>query len=182
MSRGLLGRGSSLASIALLLVACAGGASTNSPMPVPAPTLLQPSAPTKQIPSDTVVTPTPVVNTPFPTSAGDSGAAATATLPPNARRVRITMRMLDFSFDPSQLNVQLGDLVHLELRNEGNYPHSFMLPEFAAASPEVPPGGTVALDFVADKSGNYTYYCPELDPFSHYDAGMWGTLTVGAAP
>ena len=83
----------------------------------------------------------------------------------------------EFKFAPAQLKIDgAGDLT-VNLKNTGAVEHDFSivgLPGHALA----PAGGTGKATFKIGKPGTYTFYCSLP---GHREAGMEGTLTVGAS-
>ncbi len=80
----------------------------------------------------------------------------------------------NFSFDPSEINVQLGQTVRVVLFAE-DIPHDFVIDELGVRSEIAQPGETVEIQFVATEIGEFEYYC---SVGNHQEMGMIGTLTV----
>ena len=72
------------------------------------------------------------------------------------------------------LRVKKGDLVRVEFTSVDGF-HDLVVDEFNAATDRVPTGQTASVEFVADKTGTFEYYC-SVD--SHRAKGMFGTLIV----
>ncbi|MBV9579617.1 MAG: cupredoxin domain-containing protein [Chloroflexi bacterium] len=90
----------------------------------------------------------------------------------------INMGMVDFAFQPSTVDVA-SNSVTFDVRNDGRFPHNIAI--------DGRPGSLFPNDLTAGQSasttidlppGTYTFYCPVP---GHREAGMVGTLTVGAA-
>ncbi len=79
----------------------------------------------------------------------------------------------NFKFDPATLSVKKGDTVKITFVNTGGF-HDFVIDEFKVATPQIKDGQAV-VEFVADKSGSFEYYC---SVGTHRQMGMKGTLTV----
>jgi plastocyanin len=79
----------------------------------------------------------------------------------------------DFTFDPSEITVEAGEDVAIELTS-ADAVHDFTVAEadFKVAAKR---GDTEQLGLRIDDPGAYTYYCSLP---GHRDAGMEGTLTV----
>lgn len=58
---------------------------------------------------------------------------------------------------------------------EEDIAHALYIDEFDAFSPTVNPGESIFIEFIANKSGEYIYYCPLP---SHKTLGMEGKLVV----
>ena len=79
-----------------------------------------------------------------------------------------------FSFTPSTITVNKGDTVKIVFQNtEGN--HNWVIDEFNAHTKVISAGQTDTIQFVADKTGTFQYYC---SVGAHRQLGMVGTLTV----
>lgn len=80
----------------------------------------------------------------------------------------------NFSFSPSTMKVQKGDIVRITLINE-NGNHDLVLSEFNAKTKVLGAGETQTIEFVADKTGTFEYYC---SVGSHRAMGMKGSFIV----
>lgn len=76
-------------------------------------------------------------------------------------------------FSVKEIKVKKGDLVRVKVTNtKGN--HDFTLDEFGIKS-ETPLNQEVVIEFVADKTGTFEYYCSKPN---HRAKGQWGKLIV----
>jgi len=80
----------------------------------------------------------------------------------------------NFAFEPSLITVKKGDKVKITFTNTQGF-HDFVVDEFGAATKQFQSPGTEVLEFVADKTGTFEYYC---SVGSHRQMGMKGTLKV----
>lgn len=80
----------------------------------------------------------------------------------------------NYSFSPSMITVKKGDTVKLTFKNIGGF-HDFVIDEFAASTKRINTGQEETIQFVADKTGLFEYYC---SVGSHRAMGMKGTLVV----
>ncbi len=80
----------------------------------------------------------------------------------------------NFSFSPSSITVNKGDKVKIVFANSGGT-HDFKIDEYSVATPRISGGQSASVEFVADKSGTFDYYC---SVGSHRAMGMQGTLIV----
>ena len=87
-------------------------------------------------------------------------------------------------WSPNTIVVNKGDTVVLKVTNpRGNY-HSFSIPEFGVSTSMLDPrGGTETVEFVADKTGTFTFSCevpyhPDNQWCDPDHAMMTGTLIV----
>ena len=62
-----------------------------------------------------------------------------------------------YAFEPAQLEVHEGDTVRIVLRS-ADIPHSFVVDALRIAK-RVSPDRTVTFEFLADRAGEFPYYC-----------------------
>ncbi len=79
-------------------------------------------------------------------------------------------------FDLSELTVDQGDRVRITVTNTKGA-HTFDLEEYGIHE-QTPLDTPVTVEFVADRSGDFVYYCASP---GHRENGHWGTLRVLAA-
>ena len=72
------------------------------------------------------------------------------------------------------MSVSKGDKVKIIFKNTGGF-HDFTIDEFGVRTKRINGGEEDTIEFVADKSGTFEYYCSVGD---HRTLGMRGTLTV----
>jgi len=87
--------------------------------------------------------------------------------------VEVAMIAENFKFTPSTITVQKGDKVRLTITAK-DIPHTFTLPIFGIDR-DIPAGQTVVIEFLADKEGQFTYYC---NMPGHTTKGMTGRIIV----
>ena len=78
--------------------------------------------------------------------------------------VTLTVDGAEYSFSPSTLSVNKGDTVK-----------DFIIDEFDVATKTIAPGEQDTVEFTANQSGTFSYYC---SVGNHRALGMEGTLTV----
>ena len=88
--------------------------------------------------------------------------------------VSFTVEGQNFSFAPSQMEVKEGDTVRITFKNVGGF-HDFVIDEFDVATSQFGAGQEETVEFVADKTGSFEFYC---SVGNHRAQGMVGTLTV----
>jgi len=81
--------------------------------------------------------------------------------------------MIDGEDNPN-LTVKLGDVVRVEFTSTEGY-HDFVIAEFNAITDRVWAVNSTSVEFVADKAGEFEYFC---SVGKHRDMGMAGFLTV----
>lgn len=109
------------------------------------------------------------------TPATDSSTPASsesATMVDGVKTFTVTSQGLKFT--PTTLTVKKGDKVKITYHNNvGN--HNLTIDEFNAKTPTIGAGQEASIEFTADKTGDFVYYCSIP---GHRQAGMFGTLTV----
>ena len=80
----------------------------------------------------------------------------------------------NFSFSEETITVQSGQRVRIELEVTEGF-HDWVVDEFNAATDQVNAGNITTVEFVADQSGEFEFYC---SVGSHRAMGMVGTLIV----
>ena len=80
----------------------------------------------------------------------------------------------NFSFSPSTMSVKKGDTVKIIFKNTSGF-HDLRIDEFNVATKQIEAGKEDTVQFVADKTGTFEYYC---SVGNHRAMGMKGTLTV----
>src|SRR5258708_5195956 len=80
----------------------------------------------------------------------------------------------NFSFTPSEIRVNKGDTVKITFKNEEGQ-HDWVIDEFQARTNVISGGQQQTIQFVADKSGTFEYYC---SVGTHRLLGMHGNLIV----
>ena len=85
-----------------------------------------------------------------------------------------TLSAKNFSFTPSTIRVQKGDRVKITLQNTGGM-HDFVIDEFGVATKKIQDGQSDTIEFTADKSGVFEFYC---SVGTHRAMGMKGSFIV----
>lgn len=88
--------------------------------------------------------------------------------------VEIEMTAKQWEWNPATITVNEGDTVKLNIKNT-DVAHGFAIFEFDV-NEKLPPGKTATVEFVADKKGEYTFFCSV--PCGSGHRGMKGTLIV----
>lgn len=86
----------------------------------------------------------------------------------------IKMEAGSFYYTPNEIRVKKGDVVKIELTAK-DMMHNFYLDEFGVKSKTVKEGETTTIEFVADKVGEFEFYC---NVTSHRSKGQVGKLIV----
>ena len=76
-------------------------------------------------------------------------------------------------FSLKKISVNKGDIVRIKVTNIKGA-HDFTLDEYGIKK-TTPLNQEVVIEFTADKSGEFIYYC---SVFGHRQKGQWGTLKV----
>lgn len=80
----------------------------------------------------------------------------------------------NFAYDLKEIKVKKGDKVRITFRNAEGF-HDWKLDEFNVATAKLQAATEETVEFVADKSGTFEYYC---SVGSHRAMGMVGKLIV----
>jgi nitrosocyanin len=87
-----------------------------------------------------------------------------------------TIDGFEFGYDKKTITVKKGDTVKVTLTNSGKMPHDWIVDEIMGAkTKEIKTGETDTITFVADKVGEFEFYC---SVGSHRKMGMVGTFVV----
>lgn len=86
-----------------------------------------------------------------------------------------TIETKNYSFTPVEIKVKKGDTVKITLKNTEGF-HDLIIDEFKVATKRLKSAGEEdTVQFVADKTGSFEYYC---SVGNHRTMGMKGTLIV----
>jgi|TARA_Y100000310_G_scaffold60623_1_gene55941 heme/copper-type cytochrome/quinol oxidase subunit 2 len=88
--------------------------------------------------------------------------------------VEIDMIARQWDFEPATIRVKEGDRVKLNIRNV-DVTHGFVIFEFGI-NERLSPGKTTTVEFIADKKGEYIFFCSVPCGIGH--TGMKGKLVV----
>jgi len=80
----------------------------------------------------------------------------------------------NFSFEPAMITVKKGDKVKIIFENTSGF-HDFVIDEFGIATKQTNSPTTEILEFTADKTGSFEYYC---SVGTHRAMGMKGIFKV----
>lgn len=84
----------------------------------------------------------------------------------------------NFRFLQNEIRVKMGDRVRIEFESTGGF-HDFVIDKFNAKTSQVNTGGKASVEFVADTTGEFEFYC---SVGQHRQMGMKGKLIVEPAP
>lgn len=85
-----------------------------------------------------------------------------------------TVNGSNFTFAPASMTVNKGDRVRIVFNNVGGN-HDLVIDEFNARTKVIGNGQSETIEFTADKTGSFEYYC---SVGTHRQMGMKGTLIV----
>ena len=80
----------------------------------------------------------------------------------------------NFGYSVDEIRVKQGDLVRLRFVNEGGF-HDWVLDEFNASTKQLQDGEEETIEFVADRAGEFEFYCSVGE---HRQMGMVGKFIV----
>ena len=87
----------------------------------------------------------------------------------------ITVEGSEFSFKPKSIELTKGDRVKLTFKNVGRQSHNFVIDELEIETKTIPGGASDTIEFVAEESGTFEFYC-SVD--NHKSFGMKGEMGV----
>ena len=109
---------------------------------------------------------------PTPTAQATPDATPSPTVQGEVKTFEISGQ--NFSFSLSEIRVKKGDKVKIIFKNVGGF-HDWVIDEFNARVPQIQEGNTAEVEFTADKTGTFEYYCAVDE---HRAKGMKGNLIV----
>ncbi len=101
-------------------------------------------------------------------------SAGVASTTGQAMEQTFTVTGKNFSFSPSEIKVHKGDKVKIIFQNAEGF-HNWILDDFSAKTKTIQAGQSDTIEFVADKTGTFEYYCGVMQ---HRQMGMKGNLIV----
>lgn len=162
-----------MALLATVVVAAAGcttrpSATNTNAAPTPEPTPTPMASPTPETSPTPQASATPVASpTPAPPSAGavkEFTMTSFYELADNKPKPQFSLK---------EMTVKKGDRVRVKITNTKGT-HNFNIDEFNVFA-DTPLNQEVTVEFMADRAGDFIYYCAIPD---HRALGQWGTLRV----
>ena len=100
-----------------------------------------------------------------------------AEIQPTGETKEFHVRSFNFGFDPPTIEVNAGDKVRIILTSD-DVPHGLAINEFVGVNKRVDPSPAepTVIEFLADKRGEFTFYCSVPCGDGHLD--MKGKLIV----
>jgi plastocyanin len=92
----------------------------------------------------------------------------------NSSLITVNVEGGNFTFSPTEIKVKKGDTVKIVFLNKEGF-HDWVIDDFNVRTPQIAAGKTAEVEFVADKSGTFEYYCSVGE---HRQMGMKGNLVV----
>ncbi len=146
--------------IAVLLLAGAGCSTTSN-------TTITPSAPETQTNTDTT-------SGSEETNEGGLELGVDVGVGVEQDVVDVTVVGTNMAFDLKEIRVKKGDKVRVTFKNEEGF-HDWVLDEFNVKTKQIGAGQEEVVEFTADKTGTFEYYC---SVGKHREMGMVGTIIV----
>lgn len=72
--------------------------------------------------------------------------------------ITVVSKRLEWRFDPEEITVEKCDRVHIKVINEDNFDHGFAI-DALGISQRLPASGSIDVNFVASKAGEFPFYC-----------------------
>ena len=85
-----------------------------------------------------------------------------------------TIEAKKFEFSVKEIRVKKGDFVRINLKSVDGF-HDWVVDAFNAATKQINTGGSSSVDFKADKTGTFEFYC---SVGTHRQMGMVGKLII----
>lgn len=150
------------------IIAIAGGAIyMNSSKPAPQPTDTNNAM--------TAEPTTAAMDETKPANSGETPEANETMVADDTAAVKeFTVTGSNFSFDPKEIKVKKGDKVRVTFKNQDGF-HDFVIDEFNVKTKQIQGGAEETVEFTADKTGTFEYYC---SVGKHRQMGMVGNLIV----
>ncbi len=76
----------------------------------------------------------------------------------NTKNYTVIAKKLQWIFEPETITAEQGDRVKINVINEDDFDHGFAIDAFGI-SQRLPANGSINVDFVASKSGEFSFYC-----------------------
>jgi nitrite reductase (NO-forming) len=114
----------------------------------------------------------PATNPSAPTSNSGSGIAAPSANDTAVKTFDISGKPFEFSM--KEIRVKKGDKIRINLTSTAGM-HDWVIDEFRVRTKIVQAGQSDSIEFIADKSGTFEYYCSVP---THRQQGMVGKLIV----
>lgn len=102
----------------------------------------------------------------------NEGAGTPVELTAESKEFQMTAKQ--WKFTPSRIEVNKGDKVILNIKSI-DVAHGFALPDFGV-NERLEPGKEVTVEFMADKTGEFTFFCNVICGSGH--GSMRGVLVV----
>jgi len=96
------------------------------------------------------------------------------TITPEGQRKIFKIEGQPFFFSVKEIKVKKGEIVRIEFTSKVGT-HDFVLDEFNVRTKQLSAGQSDSVEFVADKTGTFEYYCSVAN---HRQMGMVGKLIV----
>lgn len=74
------------------------------------------------------------------------------------KEITVVSKKLEWRFEPAVVEVEQGDRVKLTVINEDDFDHGVAI-DALGISQRLPANGTIKVEFVASKSGEFPFYC-----------------------
>ena len=106
---------------------------------------------------------------------GDGGSTSAPTAAPTAAPVVLNVSTMDNSFSPGTASARAGQKVTVNVKNDGQRPHSFTI-DGVVDTGRLNAGESKTVEFTPSSAGSLAFYCT-----IHSAAVMSGTINVSAS-
>ena len=103
--------------------------------------------------------------------------ALSSFAPPNVAYANVSLKITihDQGISPATFSAKQGELVQIDVVNQGTRTHNLVIPAFYIFTRNLNPGEDVQASFRPDKTGQFPYYS---DTGGKPETGIRGTMTV----
>ncbi len=107
--------------------------------------------------------------------AAPAQTAPAASTAPQGELKEFAVEGSEFKFNPASISVTKGDRVKVTFKNVGKAGHNFVIGDLGVSTSIIPGGSTDTVEFTADKSGTFAFFCSVP---GHRAGGMEGHISI----
>ena len=110
-----------------------------------------------------------------PSITGNVVSESTSLQTGQVKEILFRVGSYEYNFDKDNVQVNQGDTVKVTFKNTGRIIHNWVLRGHNVGTAILKPGASQTVQFTADKSGTFEYFCSVP---GHREKGMLGSLSV----
>ena len=108
-------------------------------------------------------------------SSSTSGSAVASNAPSTGQVKEVVIDAYSWGFNQNTVQINKGDQVRVTVRSSSGA-HGVAFPDFGVQTGRIAAGSEEVIEFIADKSGSFKYFCNI--PCGHGHSSMSGQLIV----